>query len=152
MVKSTGSQKREWDEASFFAKLEERGYKKEIDTARKLFNWATERHLRFSWGRGAFDGSCFFMLDHDEVNHYTFCIWTGGKEAYIQLQFAQLKGKFELIQNRRELADRIQNATGIVIKDASLTKYPGVKLGVLTEKHLSDFLASFDWYLDELKK
>ena len=72
---------------------------------------------------------------------------TGSKNAYIQLQFAQLLRPFDILEKRRELANRIQKATGIKIPDESLNKYPGIKLVTLDQHKLQDFLAVFDWYI-----
>ncbi len=145
--KSTGSKKRQWDETSFFATFEERNRPHELSIAQKIFQWASKNGLRIAWGAGFGDGSFFPMFDYQGHNIYTFCVRTGWKNGYIQLQFGQLIRPFDELERRKELADRIQKAISIRLKDADLTKYPGIMFSELDDKKLEAFLAVFDWYL-----
>jgi hypothetical protein len=110
--KSAGAilEKKLWDENSFLEVLAERKNKKEIETTKQIFAWAKDRNLRIAWGSGTSDGAFFAMLDLDDITHYTFAVRTGGKEAYIQLQFGQLRKPFDVLEYRQELAERIQKA------------------------------------------
>ena len=47
-----------WDEASFFAALDERGDASEARAARNVYDWAIARGWKPKWGRGGKFGSC----------------------------------------------------------------------------------------------
>jgi len=148
--KSTGiTNRKQWDKGSFLAILEGRSNQKELIVAKQILDWAESRNLRIAWGSGSSDSAFFAMMDLDVVTHYTFAVKTGWKSAYIQLQFALLLKPFDSLEKRRELANRIQKAAGIRISDESLKKYPSIKLSTLDQQKLQDFLAVFDWYIEQ---
>lgn len=147
----TSLEKKQWDKDSFLAVLAERQNQKEMEVAKQILAWAEDRNLRIAWGSGASDGAFFAMLDLDDITHYTFAVRTGWKKAYIQLQFGPLRKPFEAWEQRRDLADRIQKATGIAIPNESLKKYPSIKLATLNQKKLQDYLAVFDWYIEQCR-
>lgn len=149
--KKSSSDKHQWDKDSFFTVFENRNNKKELNLALKLYSWAEINNLRMTWGSGAQAGSFFPMYDYDGKTYYTFCLWSGPKNPYIQLQFGTMKGEFESMGFRRELAHRIQKATGVRITDEYLKKYPGIKLSQLTEQTMEEFIKVFDWYLERCR-
>ena len=150
--KSSSGRKGRWDEASFFETIEKRGNQKESAFARMLYQWGISRGLRVDWGSGTSDGAFYLMFDHDGKSFYTFCVRMGWQKSYIQLQFAKLDGVFASIAKKRELASEIAKATGLLIPEKKLDKYPSIFLPQINEKQLEQLLSVFDWYLNELRK
>ncbi len=143
------SESRQWDKDSFLEVLRERPSTGEFEVGKNILDWAESKNLRIAWGSGSSDGAFFAMLDLDGTTHYTFAVRTGWKSAYIQLQFAQLVKPFDSVERRRELANKIQTATGIRLSDESLKKYPSIKLATLNQQKTQNFLEIFDWYIEE---
>lgn len=148
---SNKAERRRWDKKAFLDTLKGRSNERELKVAEHIFNWAENRNLRIAWGSGSSDGAFFAMLDLDEITHYTFSVRTGWKSAYIQLQFAQMLRPFDTLERRRELADRIQEATGTTLSDETLAKYPSIKLATLSQDKVQKFLEVFDWYIEQCK-
>ncbi|MEM3486549.1 MAG: hypothetical protein QXI12_13130 [Candidatus Methanomethyliaceae archaeon] len=146
-VGTTGG--KQWDEDSFFAVLKDRPNHRELEVAEQILNWAKNKNLRIAWGSGSIDGAFYPMMDCEDMTHYTFCVRTGYKNAHIQIQFAQFLRPFDTAERRRELANRIEKATDIRIADEKLQKYPKIELARLDERKLQDFLAVFDWYIEQ---
>ncbi|MEZ0396877.1 MAG: hypothetical protein ABWK53_10685 [Anaerolineales bacterium] len=144
-------ERKEWDKNTFLDVLKNRTNQRELKAAEQILHWAESRNLRIAWGAGSSDGAFFAMLDLDEITHYTFAVRTGWKSAYIQLQFAQLRRPFDTLEQRRELADRIQKATGMRLPNETLKKYPSIKLATLSQDRLQNFLQVFDWYIEQCK-
>ena len=85
---STGqSEKRQWNENSFFTALTERQSPESASVARTLLDWARGQHLRIWWGQGKQDGSFYPMLDHAGDTHWTISVWT---YARVYVQFDRL--------------------------------------------------------------
>jgi len=145
------AERRQWEKNAFLDALKNRANQRELKAAEQILSWAENRNLRIAWGSGSIDGAFFAMLDLDEITHYTFAVRTGWKSAYIQLQFAQLLRPFDTLEKRRELADRIQKATGIRLPDEALGKYPSIKLTALSQQKVQGFLEVFDWYVEQCK-
>jgi hypothetical protein len=143
--------KRQWDEVSFFAALEERGGSGAVELARRVFEWAGRQGLRMAYGEGAKSGSCYPMLDLDGVNHYTISMWTYLK---IQIQLGNMAsaGLFESEVKRVELVERLNAIDGVHIPVDAIDRWPSVGMDDLAAADsLGDFLEVFDWYLDEIK-
>lgn len=152
MRKSSGkAERRFWDKSAFLDTLKSRSDQSELRVAEHILNWAESRNLRIAWGRGSSDRAFFAMLDLDEVTRYTFAVRTGWKSAYSQLKFAQCQRSFDTLEKRRELANRIQEATGAILFDETLKKYPGIKLGILDQDKLQDLLEVFERYIEQCK-
>jgi hypothetical protein len=150
--KSTGTTNRkQWDKVAFLAALESRPNKKEWKLAIEILTWVENNNLRLVWGSGSNEGAFYAHFDQDDIIHYTFAVRTGWKSAYIQLQFAQLVKPFDSLERRRELANRIQSATGVRLSDENLKKYPSIKLAAFDERKLQAFLAVFDWYIEQCR-
>ncbi len=103
--KSSGVQKRLWNEDSFFQVLKERS-NKEFEVAHRIYEWAIAKNLRIAWGRGATDGAFFVMLDYgNKIGLYTIAVRQGWKTAYVQFQFGVMtEPPFDKIEGRQELA------------------------------------------------
>ncbi|HVL37823.1 MAG TPA: hypothetical protein VM328_00400 [Fimbriimonadaceae bacterium] len=147
-TKSTGprSEKRQWDEDSFFEALAEKVPDSVVAAGRQLLDWANSRDLRLWWGHGAKEGSFMPMLDVNDLPHWTFAVYTYGA---VEIPFIQMAkwGPFANLDLRRELLRRLNQIPGIDIPVERLTKRPSVPLGIVAGATPS-FLNVFDWYLD----
>jgi hypothetical protein len=141
--------RKQWDKDSFLKVLRERRSQRELKAAEQILDWVEGKNLRIAWGSGSSDGAFFVMVDLDGITHYTFAVRTGWKNAYIQLQFAQMVKPFDTLEKRRQLADKIQEATGVKLADEGLKKYPSIMLSILDQRKTQDFLTAFDWYIEQ---
>jgi len=151
--KSSGVQKRLWNEDSFFQVLKERS-NKEFEVAHRIYEWAIAKNLRIAWGQGATDGAFFVMLDYgDKIGIYTVAVRQGWKAAYVQFQFGQMtEPPFDKIEGRQELATYLKKATNFALSEDALNKYPSIRLLELVEsKRLEGFLSFLDWVVDKYK-
>lgn len=150
--KSAGkTSSKQWDQEMFFEFLENRGNENEIVNAKQILDWATNKNLRIWWGAGAKAGSFYVMYDRNQEKYYTFNVTTGYTTAYIQLQFGYYKAPFDSYEKKRELADKIGQATGKHISDEKLEKFPSVELGSLDDMGTQKLLNVFDEYLSTYK-
>lgn len=139
-------------EATFFSELANRPNQREYQIAKLLFDWAVERNLRLWWG-GRKDKSFFPLWDCAGESYYTFAARTGEKNAYIQIQFGAMRlPPFHTLEKRRELAERLFDATGVKFTNDQLEKYPSIKMVMLDVQQANAFVRVFDWYLNECKK
>jgi hypothetical protein len=145
------SEKRQWDERSFFYALSERTGDPEVSMARSLLEWVRTKGLRIWWGEGKNDGSFFAMYDNKAGKSPMFSVWTYGT---VELQFQRMNLQpFTEAGKRQELATRLHAIPGVSIPEMALTKRPSFKLGLLTvERSLNTFLEILDWVLSEIKK
>ena len=150
--KSASFRKEPWDEERFFAVFEERSNNKEGDSARRLHEWASNKGLRVWWGSGTKKGSFYPMLDFKNKAYNTFGVSTGFKNSYVEIPFAKFHAPYNLIEKKRELADRISKAIGEAFPDDTLDRFPIIKLSKLSDKNLKEFLEVFDWYVSVIEE
>lgn len=151
--KSTGgsAQKKQWDEQTFFQALEERKGTVQANIARKILNWAQNKATRIYWGRGSRSGAFVPILNHKDRDHQLFVVWTYGT-IEIYFYWYQYKEPFDSEEKRRELLNRLNAIEGVSLPEDVITKRPGIPLTVvLNEKELSEFIAAFEWMIDEIK-
>jgi len=135
----------------FFKDLELRRGSEEVDTARKILEWAKDKLPKFWWGEGKIDGSFFPILDHNGISYYPFSIWTYGK---VEIQFQWLKNKipFDNESKRMELLDRLNQIPGVYIPADAITRRPNIPLSQFKEdERLKQFLDTLDWVVQEIK-
>lgn len=148
---SAGAEAGPWDEAKFFQVLEARRGVEEAKVARKILDWARQRGLRISWGKGKIDGSFFPMLDYQNQAHWTFAVWTYGR-VQTQFQVMQKSAAFKDEHQRLELLQRLNEIPGVSLPPDSITKYPSLPLSALKdEAALARFLEAYDWVIHEIK-
>jgi len=149
--KSAGSRpKRSWDEASFFAALEERCDAATVRSARKLVDWATESASELTWGHGTYSGSCFPIWVVGSERYSPIALWTYG---HLEFQFQGLRAKppFDDVELRRELLDRLAAVPGFSIPATAHERRPNVPLRALDDPAAwSVFLDAMRWYEEHL--
>lgn len=140
-----------WDEASFFQEIETSRGMDEARIGRAIVAWARAHVLRVWWGKGSQDGSCFPVLDIKERSYTLFCLWTYGK---IEVQFQYLKEQLPFADEtrRRELLRRLNQIPGVAIPDDRIARRPSFSLATLqNDTALQQFLATFDWVIQEIQ-
>ena len=144
--KGTGrGEETQWDEESFFSKLQEQHGTDEAKVAKGLLNWASVRATRIYWGRGKTTASFVPTLVHKNTDHQLFAVYSyGSVELYFQ-HFAR-KLPFSKLENRRELLKKLNAIPGVAISESSLDKRPNVSLSVFAnDDSLARLLDAFDW-------
>lgn len=139
-----------WDADSFDAELTRQRGDDEANAARRIRQWAQDRGLPVSWGRGGVYGAFMPRVEHDGVQLHIFSISTSGQ---VQIHFGGTHPPpFDARDRRRELSDRLNAVPGLHIQvDDVERQWPTLPLAALTDTdRLQAFLDVWDWYLDEL--
>lgn len=140
---------RQWDERSFLADIEARNSSVEANIAQALIHWAERNSLRAWWGKGAKDGSCLLMLDHDGSSYYLFSIWTYGR---IEVPFMYMKGPFGSEMKKRELLDRLNTIPSVRLPADGVERRPSFLLSALSDaESLERFQRAFDWVIKQIR-
>jgi hypothetical protein len=140
-----------WDEPRFFGELAKKYGDSEVQTAKRLLDWAQRAGCRIWWGQGHQDGSFYPLLDHAGATHWTISVWTYGR---LEIQFQQLMKTppFESRTKRLELLERLNAIDGISISQARIEKRPSVTLQFLSSPGtLERFLEVLDWLVGEVR-
>ncbi len=142
---------RQWNESAFFAELGKRGNAEESEVAQRILKWARTHTTEIWWGHGSKVGSFVPTLNHKERDHQLFAVWTNGiLETYFF--WYQYKPPFDTEERRRDLLDRLNTVPGISLPDSAVSKRPGIPLLDLSKGDaLDNFLAVYDWFLEEIK-
>jgi hypothetical protein len=149
--KGVAAPKRQWDEASFFKDLEERGNTVGAVAARHLLEWAHLRRLRVWWGKGQIEGSFVPVLDLDGTPHQPFAVYSSGA-VLIYFQWYAYKPPFNDERRRMEILRRLNEIPGVVIPESAIGRRPSIPLAVLArDGNAERFFEVFDWYLEEVR-
>ena len=149
--KAPGSTAKQWDEASFFQKLESKHGPNEAAVAKLVLEWAKSEGLRIWWGKGRIDGSFYPMLDHHGETFYTVGVWTYGT-IEIPFQMMQAKAPFNDEAKRTELLGRLNELQGSSIPLQAITKRPSIRLHLLQDaKILAQFIEVLGWLCDQVR-
>ena len=146
-----GSQRgsaRQWAEDSFFADLAKNTSEDAQAVIRKVYQWALDRKLRLTWGRGATFGS--FTVIHPDTG--TQLLWLSSR-GYFGVRFVKLSEltAFESVEARHELRERLNQLPDMAFSEADIDKWPEVKLKSILGKNVCDLVAVLDWMLDRIK-
>jgi hypothetical protein len=142
---------KQWDKESFFAELSDRRGAEEAQAAECLLDWADRNKLRIWWGQGRIVGSFFPIYDNDNGKNFLFAVWSNGR---VEIQFRFMShSPFDDQEKRKELAQRISEASGVPIPDDRLSKLPSFTLDRLVNPDsYKQFLSAFTWALEEIKR
>lgn len=144
------SEKRQWDESSFFQELEAKHSAEEAGVARKILEWAQSKDLSIWWGTGRITGSFYPMLDLSEESHNPLYVSTNGR---VNINFGILSDSppFDSESQRGELLHRLNALPGVSLPEDSISRYPGMDLSALQEDStIERFLETFDWVIDQI--
>lgn len=142
---------KQWDKESFFAELSDRRAPEEAQAAEGLLDWANRNELRIWWGRGRINGSLFPIYYNDNGKNFLFSVWSNGR---VEILFRFMShSPFDDQEKRKELAQRISEASGVPIPDDRLSKLPSFTLDRLVNPDsYKQFLSAFTWALEEIKR
>jgi hypothetical protein len=144
-------QSRQWDEISFFEKLEEERGASETAIAKRILEWSRSRTTFIWWGKGKTAGSFIPQLTHEGVNHQLFAVWTYGVFEFYFLHY-QYKIPFEPEEKRLELLERLNAIPGISIPADSIARRPSVYLSSFSDEAvLEQLLETFYWVVREIE-
>ena len=144
--------KRQWDEESFLADMGSRNGEEARQTARQLLSWVRRQGLDIWWGEGAESGSLIPRRIIGNVKHFSFVCWSSGN---LGLYFFRIKDRqpFSDEAMRRELLARLNRIEGIDLPGDAFNRRPTIPISALQNpQRLEQFLAVWDWYLDEVRK
>lgn len=141
----------QWDESTFFQALEAKHSAAEVEVARKILAWARPKTTRIWWGRGIRDGSFVPTLNHNGKDYPLFVVWTlGSIETYFQ--HYRSRPPFDAEERRLELLERHNEISGISLPTEAINRRPTFSLALLQdEAALQQFLAIYDWVIQEIK-
>ncbi|MBD0347177.1 MAG: hypothetical protein ICV63_20615 [Coleofasciculus sp. Co-bin14] len=149
---------RQWNEPSFFQKLEGRHNPDQIWVAKQIYDWVNNHHLlKTRWSKGK-TGGFYAIVEHKGTEFQPVGVWTGARvndtEALIQFPLASLKQTlpFDDETKRLELLHRLNNIPGVTLPPSSLNGYPYIRLSTLKEDMiLKQLLEICDWVIQEIK-
>lgn len=146
----TPRQTRKWDEATFLQELEARA--PEVSKPiRAIYEWATNKMSRITWGKGAQYGTFYAVVDQEGIEYKPITLWTDG---YLYMQFGYIRNipPFDKYSNRLELLHRLNEIPDVTINEEAVDKYPSISLlGFKDESALRGFLEVLDWFVQEVK-
>lgn len=154
---TSGRERRQWDEASFFQELESRKNPEVVRNARRLLDWAKETTTEVWWGQGRTNGSFVPGVVIDNVRHYAFAVYTGAPNsaAVVEMYFQwwATKPPFDRLELRQEMQRRLNDIPGVRISAIALDKRPSIPLALLTPPEAMDkFLSAMNWWAVEVRK
>jgi hypothetical protein len=141
---------RAWDYDSFFQLLGEHRPEAEVNTARQLFQWATDRGLSIRWGRGVQHGSLMPVLEQEGVEHGPIVLYTDGS---VEVPFQRMARRtiFDDVAKREQLRARLNQIPGVVIGEDAIDRRPQFRLAALVPESANDALkATLGWYFDQI--
>ena len=145
-----GREKRQWDEASFLKHMEAKNGPAQAAVARRIVDWARQRELRLTWGRGTQDGSFIPAVDQDGESFWPIAIYTYGR-VEVQFQYLKVKAPFADESMRLELLRKLNEIPGVIMPDDAISRRPRIDLATLTNAAaLEQFLGVLDWVLAEI--
>lgn len=138
----------QWNEQTFFSKLELTATPEELAVARRLFEWIQSNCPPPHFARGNIDGSFYPLIDKHFGSHALFCVWTTNR---IEIPFEYLsKTAFFATQERcTELLRRLNTIPGINLPEFNPRKRPNMLLNLfLAPEELNKLLETFSWILN----
>jgi hypothetical protein len=126
-----GSVGARWDEEAFFDKLGRAVGPKELEIAKKIYEWMGKGRTRtLIFGVGEKTGSVYPAFRVNGVKINPALLSTNGR---LTLQFGSLEGKpvFGSIDARRELMNRFNAVKGVALTDDDLRKYRDIALSTI---------------------
>lgn len=141
----------QWDETTFFGELRKRSGEDAYLAAQKILVWA-KNQARVWWGKGKQSGSFVPILNHKEIIHQLFAVYTYGR-VEVYFYWYALKPPFDSEVKRRELLEKLNQIEGIDIPGDAISRRPSISLVELAKQGTVDqFLEIFDWFVAEIKK
>ena len=149
--KATGLEARQWDEQSFFERLND----VQTKIARELLDWSNKNMTRIWWGKGIKDGSFTPIFEHNGRDFFAIAVRTGYKNPHIQIQFQPLsiRPPFDQEELRLELLERLNKIPGVNLPKNSISRYPSILFSRLEDElSLDKLIEAMEWFIQKVKE
>jgi hypothetical protein len=149
--KKAATEKKQWDEASFFQSLTEKSGSEDAEVAGKILKWARDGMLKIKWGEGSVHGMFQPLIDHNGSIHHTISVWNYGK---MQIEFAYSKREppFDNEAKRQEFRERLNRIQNVSIPTDKIGGEPPIELSIFhDDAKLKQLLEILDWVIQEIK-
>lgn len=123
-------ERRRWDAESLFAALVVNRGEHETRAARELYDWATARGWKPTFGSGKVDGSWVPVIKAQGQEHYPIALYSSGW-AEIQFQHLRHRAPFDDEQVRLQLLEQANQIPGVSFDVDKISKRPRVLLSLL---------------------
>jgi hypothetical protein len=149
-----GAAIRQWDEASFFSVLSERGDDVGARVARVLLDWGKRTMSYVWWGKGKLAPSFVPSLKVGGDEYYPINVSVGYKASRVEFTFRHMTvPPFDTPEGRRPFLKRLAEVAGMNVEDDWATKNPGTPLAAFSsDGALKKFLEVLDWSVSEVKE
>ncbi len=148
---SSYSRRDNWTKERFFKVLSEDAPEKEVQVARKLFNWAQQKADNIWFGKGKTRGSFVPQFFRNDIKHQAFAVWTSS-EVEIYFQWYANKQPFNSKDLRLELLKKLNKITDVNIPESNITKRPTIPFTNLTDdENLNHFFTVYEWYISKIE-
>jgi hypothetical protein len=142
-----------WDEKSIFAELEARCSGKEIEVARRTFDWMKSSGGALTFGIGRQDGSILSVFTDDGgLKFRPIILYTYGR---IEVLFQFMKGLpyFDDIAHREEFVNKLNAIHGVSISRDQITKRSSISLKTLSSSRsqVDKLVEALDWAVRQFK-
>jgi hypothetical protein len=153
--KSTASEKRQWDEQTYFEEIEQRQGPEVASIARRLLEWGNATSDHIWWGTGKTLGSFGPVVNATiDGTFYWYILIFVRTNGLVEIEFEVIRRRppFESPKIRAELLRRIKEAIGINLPDDAINKYPTIDLHKLIDPEVfQKFIGALDWALQKIK-
>lgn len=142
---------KQWDEASFIRKLEEREGQAAIRLYSRVMVWAKENGLDTWYGYGLINGSYYPLVRYDGESVSPFTLWTHG---LIEIQFGRMKKcpVYNDSKKRRQLYDKLNSIPGVSLSNENIDGYPTLPMSSLyDESSMNLFLNIWEEFIREIR-
>jgi len=141
-----------WDEESFFNEFKQRNEADDLNTAKRILEWAKSSATWIYWGAGKKSGSFVPIQKVANIDNQLFAVYTYGS---IEIYFQHYKNKpgFSSESKRLDLVDKLNAIQGVSIPTDAISRRPSIPLATFNDENkLSQLLAIFDWVIGEITK
>lgn len=142
---SGGTRPTPWDEKSYLARLQPA----DEEIAQRILEWAKRKGFRLDGGRGAKYAGLNLVLSVEGEELRPLYVYE--HPPAVHLQFDQMGPRFRHTEKRRELAGRVNRATGGEVSPEK--SYPALQYTYLrTPEAVAGLLEALDWLVEELTR
>jgi hypothetical protein len=138
-----------WDMKSFEKDIIAKAGKDAAAIAHKIHDWAVQRGMEISWGRGRSYGSFAPYIRRGDRTYRPLIIYSNGTVA-IRLSWLKDAPPFDSLERRRELASQLSRVTTFSFSESDLERTePSFSLSALAD---ADDLNALDEAIDWLEQ
>lgn len=151
-VKSSGSRQQSWDRTILVERLRAKTDEETSKAADDLMDWASERGLSASYGKGADDGSWSPTWPAPGGKCSPISLWTHGR-IEVNLEYLKKLPAFQSRESRAEVARRMERVFGERIPDDKLDKRPSFPAAKLRQNSsMEELQETLLWLRDQSRR